>query len=614
MSKSILNEYITGNLENDIWHLKDDFQVQNTKCKNTKIDFTMFKKSIREELKFYFAYSVKNSIFNVETISTYKREMIWFNNFLNQYFPNIDSLLEIDIKELNRLYEISPCIVAGDRNKKIIDIVIPFLYKMLGRSEDVFENDVWYRDDFPNKQELEHITKYKLSFVEIPVKYRYFVKSYIRNRLNNITFLTCSGKLRKVKEFIIYIEENYTEWTNFSELNTQDINKYIEYLYMNFSNFKTKITKQLFEVRSFLEYIQLTYPDKGPKVSVNILLNINDIPRYNSNFNPVGEEKYIPKHILNQFDEKIENIRNKMYLPIAITLRATGWRIGDVLNLKYDNCLEESKNGFYIVGDIRKTRVLNHKVPISIEVAMILKNAIDNAIMISNEDNNPNKYLFINTKGRRKGKPITSKSFSEALNKWAVENDIQDIDGSIYRFKTHAFRHSKAVELINSGMNLTHVQKWMAHLNPEMTLAYAKILDSRKKQEWLEALENGFFKLDINGKVSKISSEDEEYKDITDWQYIKENLDVVNMHLGYCMKPKKIPCAHQLNPCLSCEYFYTNKSFKQEFENEINKVNSLICEATKLNRQVWIEKNTKLLNRLQNMYDKIIDGSDSNDI
>ena len=72
---------------------------------------------------------------------------------------------------------------------------------------------------------------------------------------------------------------------------------------MNFSNFKTKITKQLFEVRSFLEYIQLTYPDKGPKVSVNILLNINDIPRYNSNFNPVGEEKYIPKHILNQFDE-----------------------------------------------------------------------------------------------------------------------------------------------------------------------------------------------------------------------------------------------------------------------------------------------------------------------
>ena len=57
----------------------------------------------------------------------------------------------------------------------------------------IFENDVWYRDDFPNKQELEHITKYKLSFVEIPVKYRYFVKSYIRNRLNNITFLTCSG-------------------------------------------------------------------------------------------------------------------------------------------------------------------------------------------------------------------------------------------------------------------------------------------------------------------------------------------------------------------------------------------------------------------------------------
>ena len=163
-------------------------------------------------------------------------------------------------------------------------------------------------------------------------------------------------------------------------------------------------------------------------------------------------------------------------------------------------------------------------------------------------------------------------------------------------------------------MSLIHVQKWMAHLSPEMTLAYAKILDSRKKQEWLTALDNGFFKLSTKDEVTKICIDDERYKDITDWEYIKDNLDVVNMHLGYCMKPKKIPCAHQLNPCLSCECFYTNKSFKIEFENEINRVNKLISEATKLNRQVWIEKNTKLLNRLQSIYDKIVDGSDSNDI
>ena len=83
------------------------------------------------------------------------------------------------------------------------------------------------------------------------------------------------------------------------------------------------------------------------------------------------------------------------------------------------------------------------------------------------------------------------------------------------------------------------------------------------------------------------------------------------MQFGYCMKPKKIPCSHQFNPCLTCECFYTNKSFKKDFEDEIDKVKNLIEEAIKLNRVVWIEKNTKLLNRLEEIYNKIIVGDEN---
>ena len=60
------------------------------------------------------------------------------------------------------------------------------------------------------------------------------------------------------------------------------------------------------------------------------------------------------------------------HLPIVIILRASGWRIGDVLNLRYDTCLEHTSSGWWLCGDILKTEVLNHKVPISDEIASIV--------------------------------------------------------------------------------------------------------------------------------------------------------------------------------------------------------------------------------------------------
>ena len=40
-------------------------------------------------------------------------------------------------------------------------------------------------------------------------------------------------------------------------------------------------------------------------------------------------------------------------------------------------------------------------------------------------------------------------------------------------------------------MSLIHVQKWLAHLTPEMTLAYAKLLGSTIRKEWQQAFAKG---------------------------------------------------------------------------------------------------------------------------
>ena len=53
-------------------------------------------------------------------------------------------------------------------------------------------------------------------------------------------------------------------------------------------------------------------------------------------------------------------------------------------------------------------------------------------------------------------------------------------------------------------MNLLHVQKWMAHASPEMTLIYARLLDETMRKSWEEATKQGLFRIDQQNKLKRI--------------------------------------------------------------------------------------------------------------
>ncbi|WP_244850397.1 hypothetical protein [Brevibacillus halotolerans] len=55
-------------------------------------------------------------------------------------------------------------------------------------------------------------------------------------------------------------------------------------------------------------------------------------------------------------------------------------------------------------------------------------------------------------------------------------------------------------------MNILHVQKWMAHASPEMTLKYTKVLDTTMRKSWEEATKQGIFESIVTAKSqSKLS-------------------------------------------------------------------------------------------------------------
>lgn len=253
----------------------------------------------------------------------------------------------------------------------------------------------------------------------------------------------------------------------------------------------------------------------------------------------------------------------------------------------------------------KKTRVKNHRVPIDEEIAKILKALTDESKRVSTSKNNPKKYLFPVLKGRRTGRPFLSNVVSSALNRWAKNYNIVDENGVTYHFRNHAFRHTKAVELINLGMNLVHIQKWMAHCSPEMTLVYAKILDTTLRNEWLVAKEKTQANpVRVNfkkGDVNNISD-----GDLLEWEYIRHNLEAAKVPLGYCMASKKLSCPFVETPCLTCSNFCTTPDMLPEFKNEIAKTKKVI--ETTQNMPIYNEKNVKYLERLTLIADKLTQG------
>ena len=142
-----------------------------------------------------------------------------------------------------------------------------------------------------------------------------------------------------------------------------------------------------------------------------------------------------------------------------------------------------------------------------------------------------------------------------------------------------------------------------------MTLRYARVLDTTMRKSWETVMKKGIFKVNTeNGEIQKIDIDSIENNDLIEWEYIRHNLDAVRIPLGFCLKPSKIQCNNQLNPCLICSNMCTSPEFIHEFEEEINITKSQIDRAKTLGRNIWVEKNQTVLERLEAIITVLRDG------
>lgn len=596
----------------DLWDRKDSViqKYDNVPLHVNTIRYINFKYipiQLREELKYFYAYRIENTIMSVQTLLSSARILKKMGTFLLENYSEIESFSKLPIDDVCQkwndfLVDSGVSNTRGRVNYNLYPAMLREPHRFfldIYDTRDEIEKDIWDFRKIPGTKRTETSSIYKLNFTTIPSVFREMVKRYEKKQIVRFGLSHCGHEVRAFKYFFQYINKAEPKWTDIRNLKRKHMEGFILDLLMQIPG-STGRLKYLYFIRQFLSYIQAAEYPEAPVMYYEKLIFPEDMPKLPQYWD--GTIKYIPSGVLQQLEDHMEEITPQKYIPVIILLRASGWRISDVMSLRYDTCLEKSESGWYLCGDISKTAVLGHRVPIDNTVAKAVEQMIIESKAKSNEDNNPNHLLFPSLTGKRKGLCYTGGSVREALNYAALKFNITDDKGEIFHFRNHAFRHTKGVELINGGMNILHVQKWLAHTTPEMTMRYARILDETMRKSWENIMQEGVFKLQPEGTLKKLDFNNELNEDLIEWEYIRQNLDAVRMPLGYCMKPHKIACTMQLNPCLDCTNLCTTADFIPQYEQEIRELREMIKRGEELGRNIWVEKNEALLHR----YEKIL--------
>lgn len=226
---------------------------------------------------------------------------------------------------------------------------------------------------------------------------------------------------------------------------------------------------RLTAIHSFFRYLQFEYPD--------FLLEwqkILDIPVKKTER---GTLTYMTlegiKLLLQMPDPRTKSGRRDVAL--LSLMYDTGARVQEIADLTPSMIRLSAPSTIKLVGKGKKARI----VPLMEKQADILSR-----YMIENRLNSPDANQYPLFSGRR-GEKLTRAGISYILNKY-VEM-ARTLDASLVppRFSPHCLRHSKAMHLLQSGVNLVYIRDLLGHVSVQTTEIYART-DSRKKREAIE--------------------------------------------------------------------------------------------------------------------------------
>ncbi len=183
------------------------------------------------------------------------------------------------------------------------------------------------------------------------------------------------------------------------------------------------------------------------------------------------------KMLLEKPDKTTRQGRRDMVL--LCLLYDSGARVQELSDLKVGDIRTASPSTIKLTGKGNKSRIVPLMKPMTELLRQYLK---ENSLTGIHASDYP---LFVN----RSKKKLTRAGIAYIVKKYAGQAIKEAPELFPDRLSPHCFRHSKAMHLLQSGVNLVYIRDFLGHANIQTTEVYARI-DGEMKRKALEKSAN----------------------------------------------------------------------------------------------------------------------------
>jgi site-specific recombinase XerD len=179
-------------------------------------------------------------------------------------------------------------------------------------------------------------------------------------------------------------------------------------------------------------------------------------------------ENHEVKAILNEPDiNKLNGLRDKAMLTL---LYNTGARVKELIDLNIVDLTMENPKQVILTGKGKKQRI----IPLYQETVEAINAYLD----FRNNAGLQNEALFLNAKGER----ITRFGIAYLIRKYTTNVASKCTSLKKKNVTPHTFRHTTALHLIQSGVDITVVKDWLGHESIKTTSLYLEINIEMKRK------------------------------------------------------------------------------------------------------------------------------------
>ncbi len=328
-----------------------------------------------------------------------------------------------------------------------------------------------------------------------------FLTTFFRDymiRERNLSQNTIASYRDAMKLFLLFTKRELGKpctQLSINDINSTIVRNFLTYLEQERGNSIRSRNNRLATLRSFFEYIAGIEPQHA-----GICRTITSIPIKKESRVSID---YLEKEEIEVVFKEIDKSQPGGLRDYALLLFMynSGARVSEAAGLRISWLTLTKPYRVSIFGKGRKWRVC----PLWVATGEALRNLLAQRVIQSNEE-----HVFLN----RFGNPLSRHGISDIVKKYVIKASAKLPRLSQKKISPHTIRHSTAMSLLQSGVELNAIRSWLGHASLETTHQYTQI-DLEMKTRAMECCEAAFLK-------------SEDFSPLPSWKTNSDILDWLN--------------------------------------------------------------------------------------